>query len=102
MPPLLAMLVVKRLGILGRPARKPLLAMFAVHLNWLDSELSTRPWFAGDVFTAADVMMSFPIEAAKSRAGAETRLHLMKWLDRCHARPAYIRALAKGGPYAFA
>ncbi len=102
MPPLFAMLVVKRLGLLGRPARAPLLKMFATHLDWLDAELATRPWFAGDTFTAADVMMSFPIEAARSRAGAETRRHLMEWLDRCHARPAYARALDKGGPYAYA
>jgi len=102
MPPLLAMLVVNRLGLLGRPARAPLLKMFAVHLDWLDAELAGRPWFAGDDFTAADVMMSFPIEAARSRAGAGTRVNLMDWLERCHARPAYARALAKGGPYAYA
>ena len=102
MPPLLALLVVNRLGLLGRPARGPLLKMFAVHLDWLDSELASRPWFAGSEFTAADVMMSFPIEAARSRGGAESRAHLMEWLDRCHARPAYGRALTKGGPYAYA
>lgn len=102
MPPLLAMLVVGRMGLLGRPARAPLLKMFGVHLDWLDSELAGRPWFAGDDFSAADVMMSFPIEAARARAGAETRLNLMDWLERCHARPAYARALARGGPYAYA
>lgn len=102
MPPLLAMLVVKRLGLLGRPARTPLQHMFDVHLNWLDTELAVRPWFAGNDFTAADVMMSFPIEAARSRAQAGSRLNLMDWLERCHARPAYARALAKGGPYAYA
>lgn len=102
MPPLLAMLVVGRMGLLGRPARAPLLKMFGVHLDWLDTELAGRPWFAGDDFTAADVMMSFPIEAARARAGAETRLNLMDWLERCHARPAYARALARGGPYAYA
>ena len=102
MPPLLALLVVGRLGLLGRPARAPLLKMFAVHLDWMDAELGGRPWFAGDDFTAADVMMSFPIEAAKSRAGAATRPRLMDWLERCHARPAYARALQQGGPYAYA
>lgn len=102
MPPLLAMLVVGRLGLLGRPARKPLGRMFDVHLDWLDAELAGRPWFAGDDFTAADVMMSFPIEAARARAGAGTRPHLMAWLGRCHARPAYGRALETGGAYAYA
>jgi glutathione S-transferase len=103
MPPLLAMLVVKRLGLLGRPARAPLQRMFDVHLDWLESELATRPWFAGETFTAADVMMSFPLEAARHRAGLDARRpHLIGWLDRIHARPAYAAALQKGGPYAYA
>ena len=48
MPPLLALLVVGRLGLFGRPARKPLLTMFADHLAWLNGELSGRDWFAGE------------------------------------------------------
>jgi len=103
MPPLLALLVVGRLGLLGRPARKPLLAMFGRHLDWLETELSTRAWFAGDEFTAADIMMSFPLEAARHRAGLdEGRPNLADWLERIHARPAYAEALRKGGPYAYA
>ena len=103
MPPLLALLVVGRLGLLGRPARAPLLKMFARHLDWLERELADRPWFAGDEFTAADVMMSFPIEAARSRAGlGEERPNLIDWLERIHARPAYAAALQKGGPYVYA
>jgi len=103
MPPLLAMLVVKRLGLLGRPARAPLQRMFDVHLDWLETELAGRPWFAGESFTAADVMMSFPLEAARHRAGLDARRpNLVGWLDRIHARPAYAAALQKGGPYAYA
>jgi glutathione S-transferase len=103
MPPLLAMLVVRRLGLLGRPARKPLQKMFDRHLDWLESELVSRPWFAGDALTAADVMMSFPLEAARHRAGLdETRPHLTAWLERIHARPAYRAALRRGGAYAYA
>jgi glutathione S-transferase len=103
MPPLLAMLVVRRLGLLGRPARKPLQKMFDRHLDWLESELASRPWFAGDALTAADVMMSFPLEAARHRAGLdETRPHLIAWLERIHARPAYRAALRRGGAYAYA
>ncbi|MDQ3074093.1 MAG: glutathione S-transferase [Pseudomonadota bacterium] len=103
MPPLLALLVIGRLGLLGRPARKPLLAMFADHLVWLESELDTRDWFAGGEFSAADVMMSFPLEAARHRAGLDQRYpNLLAWLARIHARPAYQRALATGGPYAYA
>ena len=103
MPPLLALLVVNRLGLLGRPARKPLLQMFAGHLDWLDAELGSRPWFAGDEFSAADVMMSFPLEAARSRAGfTPEHKHLWAWLEKCHARPGYVAALRQGGPYAYA
>jgi len=103
MPPLLALLVVNRLGLLGRPARKPLLGMFAQHLAWLETEISARDWFAGDEFTAADIMMSFPLEAASARAGLGAEYpNLLDWLERIHARPAYAAALKKGGPYAFA
>jgi len=103
MPPLLAILVVGRLGLLGRPARKPLQQMLAVHLRWLESELAKRDWFAGDAFSAADVMMSFPLEAAGQRGGLDDRYpRLQAWLERIHARTAYRAALQKGGPYAFA
>ena len=103
MPPLLVMLVVRRLGLLGRPARAPVQKMIDQHLDWLESELAARPWFAGDSFTAADVMMSFPLEAARHRAGlGESRPNLTDWLERIHARPAYGAALKKGGPYAYA
>ena len=103
MPPLLALLVVGRLGLFGRPARGPLLKMFRHHLDWLESEISSRDWFAGDSFTAADIMMSFPLEAARSRAGlGADHPNLIDWLERIHARPAYAAALQKGGPYAYA
>ena len=103
MPPLLALLVVNRLGLLGKPAKKPLLAMFGRHLDWLESELARRPWFAGDTFSAADIMMSFPLEAARQRAGLDvSRPRLIDWLERIHARPAYAAALERGGPYAYA
>jgi glutathione S-transferase len=103
MPPLLALLVVNRLGLLGRPARAPIRRMIDVHLDWLECELAARPWFAGEEFSAADVMMSFPLEAARHRAGLDgSRPNLTDWLERIHARPAYGEALAKGGPYAYA
>jgi glutathione S-transferase len=103
MPPLLAILVVRRLGILGRPARAPVQKMLDVHLDWLQTELSGRDWFAGDQFTAADIMMSFPLEASRHRGGLnESRPDLIDWLERIHARPAYGAALQKGGPYAYA
>ena len=103
MPPLFGLLIVGRLGILGKPARAPIQAMLDQHLDWLESELAGRPWFAGDEFTAADVMMSFPLEASRARGGLDARrANLFDWLERIHARPAYAAALAKGGPYAYA
>lgn len=103
MPPLLVKLVLTRVPIFGKVAQKRLQPMIDVHLDWLESELATRDWFAGDGFTAADVMMSFPLEAAVARAGAtQGRPHIAKWLKTIHARPAYQAALAKGGPYAYA
>ena len=69
-------------------------------LAFIESELSTRPWFAGAEFSAADVQMSYPVEAAAERAGLDARYPaLTGWLARIHARPAYIKALAVGGPY---
>ena len=103
MPPLLVMLVLRRLGLLGRPARPTIQRMIDRHLDWLEGELADRAWFAGAEFTAADIMMSFPLEAARHRAGLdERRPNLVDWLERIHARPAYGAALAKGGAYAYA
>jgi glutathione S-transferase len=71
-------------------------------LAFMEAELATRAWFAGDEFTAADVQMSYPVEAAAAgRAGFTAQSHpkLHQWLQRCQARPAYQRALEAGGPY---
>ncbi|WP_395444574.1 glutathione S-transferase family protein [Caulobacter sp. UC70_42] len=72
------------------------------HIDYWEAELSKTPWFAGAEFTAADIMMSFPLEAGAARAGADSRPHVKAFLARIHARPAYQRALEKGGPYAYA
>lgn len=73
------------------------------HLDFLEGELAGREWFAGDAFSIADVQMSFPLEAAAQRAGLDAgRPRLWSFLQRIHARPAYRRALERGGPYAFA
>jgi glutathione S-transferase len=71
-----------------------------LHLTYMEAELGKTPWFAGDEFTAADIQMSFPVEAAAARGGLdERRPKLMGFLARIHARPGYKRALEKGGPY---
>jgi glutathione S-transferase len=70
------------------------------HLDFLEAELGRRQWFAGPEFTAADIQMSFPLEAATARAGLDAkRPKLTDFLKRIHARPAYQRALERGGPY---
>jgi len=69
-------------------------------LVFMEAELAQRPWFAGAEFTAADVQMSYPVEAAAARAGlGAEHPKLQDWLQRIHARPAYQRALKAGGPY---
>lgn len=71
-------------------------------LAFMEAELSAREWFAGAEFSAADVMMSFPLEAAAQRGGLDAEQpKLSAFLARIHERPAYRRALERGGPYAF-
>lgn len=72
-----------------------------LHLDHLEGELGADDWFAGNAFSGADVQLSFPIEAAAARGGlGANRPRLAVWLERIHARPAYLRALERGGPYA--
>ncbi len=72
-------------------------------LDFMEAELGRHEWFAGADFSAADVQMSFPVEASAQRAGLNaSRPKLMAFLKRIHARPAYQRALQRGGPYSFA
>lgn len=102
MPPLLLKLVLSRVPIMGKIAIRRIQPMIDVHLDYIEAELSQRPWFAGEAISAADIMMSFPLEAARSRGGLdETRPHSIAWLDKIHARPAYRRALEVGGAYAY-
>jgi glutathione S-transferase len=117
MPPLLLRLVFDRIArtpvpffvrpivkrIVGTVDQSFITPQLKLHLDYLESELTARDWFAGDQFTAADVQMSFPLEAAAQRAGLDaSRPRLFDFLQRIHARPAYRRALERGGPYSFA
>jgi glutathione S-transferase len=116
MPPLLLKLVFDRVA--NSPAPWPISAVarsiaktvqtsfigpqLKRHLDYMESELAAHTWFAGEDFTAADVQMSFPLEAAAVRAGLDaSRPHLMAFLDRIRARDAYKRALERGGPYSY-
>ncbi|MBP7081326.1 MAG: glutathione S-transferase [Rhodocyclaceae bacterium] len=71
----------------------------AAHLSFIDEHLSRNTWFAGERMSLADVQMSFPISAALARGdGAKNFKHMAAYAKRFEARPAYQRALAKGGP----
>ena len=71
------------------------------HLNYLETEISGTGWFVGSEFSAADIQMSFVLEASAVRGGLNNTSHpkLMDWLQRIHAMPSYVRALEKGGAY---
>lgn len=72
------------------------------HVDYWEAELAKSAWFAGSEMTGADIMMSFPLEAGVARGGAASRPHVKAFVDKVHARPAYQRALERGGPYAYA
>lgn len=71
------------------------------HVHYWNDALTPTGWFAGADFSAADIMMSFPLEAAASRVGLDQQRHaaVLGFLERIHARPAYQRAIQTGGPY---
>jgi glutathione S-transferase len=114
MPPLLLKLLFtlmpKRAPALVRPLVRKVCSQaltvlvnpqLKLHMAFWESELLKSQWFAGDDFTAADIQMSFPLEAAAARGGLEQgHPKAMAFLERIHARPAYQRALERGGPYA--
>ncbi|MEO6363001.1 MAG: glutathione S-transferase [Caldimonas sp.] len=118
MPPLLMKLVFDRIGSgQGMPFFvKPIAKAIATkvkgmmvepnlkrQLDFMEAELGKSEWFAGPEFSAADVQMSFPVEAAAQRAGLDaSRPKLMAFLKKIHARPSYKKALERGGPYSFA
>nr|WP_063570516.1 glutathione S-transferase [Luteibacter rhizovicinus] len=117
MPPLLLKLVFVRMETAPVPFfAKPVARMLAkgaqkafvdpqlkLHLDYMEGEIGKSEWFAGNEFTAADIQMSFPLEAAASRGGLDaSRPKLHAFLERIHARPAYQAALTKGGKYDFA
>jgi glutathione S-transferase len=114
MPPLLIKLVLSRIKsapmpFFARPIARAIVdraldgfvePQIKLHLDYIESELADRPWFTGADFTAADIQMSFPLEAAAARGGLdEARPKAMDFLRRAQARPAYRRALERGGPY---
>jgi len=87
-------------SIVNRVKRSYIEPQITQHLDYLEAEIGKSTWFAGSEFTAADIQISFPLEAAAARAGLNaSRPKLMNFLDRIHARPAYQSALERGGTY---
>ncbi|MEO6017850.1 MAG: glutathione S-transferase [Polaromonas sp.] len=114
MPPLLLKLVFDKIetapmpffvkpiakAISGKAKSGFITPQITTHLNYLEAELEKSTWFVGDDFSAADVHMSFPVEAAAARGGLDSsRPCLMDYLSRIHARPAYKKALERGGEF---
>ncbi|WP_367849966.1 glutathione S-transferase [Rhodoferax sp. WC2427] len=114
MPPLLLKLVFDKIeatpmpffvkpiakAISGKVKSSFILPQITTHLDFMEAELGKSLWFAGEEFSGADIQLSFPLEAAAARGGLNaSRPRLMAYLARIHARPAYQRALAKGGPF---
>jgi len=101
MLPLMLKLYASRLGDAGAPLAPRITSEIENHLGWLDSELAGRDWFVGDALTAADIQLSFVIQAARMLHGLDKFPNLARFLERVKARPAYQKALERGGPYAF-
>ena len=115
MPPLVMKLVFGRIpagaprllrpllkGVFAKTTARFLDPQLQTHADYWERSLAGSGWFGGQNFSAADVMMSFPLEAASARVGFEDRPNCRGFLARIHARPAYARALERGGPYAYA
>jgi glutathione S-transferase len=116
MPPLLLKLVFDRVEsgpmpffikpvakAIARQVKQSFIApQLQLQLDYLEAELGRSEWFVGNEFTAADIQLSFPLEAAAMRAGLDqTRPRLHAFLQKIHSRPAYRRALERGGRYDF-
>ncbi|MEF2548395.1 glutathione S-transferase [Aurantimonas sp. E1-2-R+4] len=115
MPPLFLILILQmipeRAPFFIRPILKTSLAkvdamlvrpQIALHLDHWEKAIGDSGWFAGPELSIADIMMSFPVEAAAHRFGYDDRPKLRDFLLRIHDRPAYRRGLKRGGPYAYA
>jgi len=101
MLPVMLRLYVSRLGDAGAPLHERIASELDNHLGWLDSLLAGREFFVGDSLTAADIQLSFVIQAARLLHGLQKCPNLAAFLDRIHARPAYKRGIEKGGAYVF-
>jgi glutathione S-transferase len=102
MLPLMLNLYVGRLKEAGAPLHPRIDSELANHLGYIDRALNGREFFVGPSLTGADIQMSFVGELAKVFDKLGPYRNLAAWLERMHARPAFQRSVAKGGPYRFA
>ncbi|HKC50439.1 MAG TPA: glutathione S-transferase [Myxococcota bacterium] len=101
MLPVMLKLYLSRIGEAGAPLAPRVTSEIENHFGWLDGELAHSDFFVGKELSAADINLSFPIQAARLLHGLDKFPNLARFLDRVHARPAYKRALERGGPYLF-
>ena len=102
MLPLLLKLYVSRLGDAGAPLSPRIESEIANHLGYIEQSLAGRDWLLGSELSGADIQMSFVGEVAGARGHRERYPNVDAWVRRFQQRPAYRRALERGGPYAFA
>jgi len=107
-------IIPQRSPALIRPLLKPVFANIVKRLlnpelknncDMLEAHLakSQTGWLAGgDHPTAADFMMVFPAELLNTRGGEFIGPRVKEYVQRIHDRPAYKRALDKGGKYDYA
>jgi glutathione S-transferase len=102
MTPILLNLYTSRLGDAVAPLRPRIDQQLRSHFQYMEDRLLPSGWFVGDGLTGADIMMSFPAEAAVKMGLAADKPKLTTYVAAIHALPAYQAALEKGGPYAYA
>jgi glutathione S-transferase len=101
MLPLLLALYTGYLGEAAAPIQPMIMNEIKAILDYCEYHLISSPYFAGESLTGADIQMIFPLEAAKARGRLKGYEACNEYVDRIHARPAYLRALEKGGDYAY-
>lgn len=97
--PLLLDMFLGMLGDASAPLRGTVAAAISRHLDYLDESIAERDYFCGMQFTAADIQMAFVIEFAEGRGKLDDHPNLSAYLERIRSRPAYLRALERGGNY---
>lgn len=102
MTPILLNLYTARLGEAAAPLRPRIDQQLQCHFQYMEDQILPSGWFVGGALTGADIMLSFPAEAAVKMGYAADKPKLTAYVAAIHARPAYQKALEKGGPYAYA